>query len=375
MARCALPLTLACLASAWAQTPLQVEIDLAATAYGSPRAWRHARELLAGTAQLDARAPLRVVWRDERLHVLPGERSTQGAYLRATVILGNGIIHVACDQDGHEAWSVDQAAAESAAYRALLDWLDLGGATAARAWFDTPALVGLLGPGFETESPHGVRRALVATECGDLVVARERRDRGERLRARSGGGLLLPAALLWLSQRTATSTDQEQRWLRLAFAARDARRDEAMLQLARFTSADSERGLRALCRDHSTAPRAIESLTRRRAIDSLGQLATLASTQPDAVGEVATAAIATLWPRASAEVRADVRARADRRLHGVLADLDAAKAATMLPRAAPSTDDPTTPPTRRGLAASLLFTAGLLAILLARRSKPTLPPQ
>lgn len=371
----ALTLTLACVAVLRGQTSPRVEIDLAACPTGSgPRAWRYARDWLATSAQLDPHAALRITWDGARLAVAPGQRSTLGAYLRARVTLESGEIQVACDHDGHEAWSIAGAATRTESYRALLAWLDLDRAGSDRAWFDAGALIGLSGPGFETESPVAVRLAVAATECGDLVVAREAAVGAERLRARSAGGLLLPAALLWRNRREAGSIDPEQRWLSLAFAARDARRDEAMLQLTRSVTASSERGLRALCLDPGTAPRALEALTRRGAVGSLTQLASLSSTPDPMTAEVARGAIATLWPRADQTQRAQTRARADRRLLDALDALDRQNA-SFLPQV--RADEPAVPDgePRRNLAAGLLFSAGLLVILVARRFRPPTPPQ
>jgi hypothetical protein len=361
------------LVDAWLSQAPATTVHLAADAERiGPPAWSWAREQLAAAHGGAARASLTLALIDGRLDARPGIALAPGEYLRAELAIGGTIVRATCDFNGRETWLVPTDAANSPIYRQLLAWLDLGAARRSPAWFDTGALVGLIGTGFETDAPTGLWLTIGAAECGELIATIEPTAAGSRLAARSGGGLLLPAALLWLAHHHggAPTEQPEQRWMRLAFAARDSRRDEAALQLGRFASAQGERCLRALLHlDDGTQLRAAESLVRRGAIDSLPLLARLTRTTDLDTRVIAGAAIASLWERADAPTRTGLRSQADAELRALLANLERPRVAGL--HGAESSGDATVPmsPTRRALAATLLFTAGLLAILLARHRR------
>ena len=131
------------------------------------------------------------------------------------------------------------------------------------------------------------------------------------MEGRSRGGLTWPALLLALARHQGNlAIDQEQRWITLAYAARDSRRQEAGMQLARFASSASDRCLRALLRaDDASRVRAIESLARRGAADALPAMLAAAHGDDDALA-AASAAVAALWGGCSDDVRRAARTRA-----------------------------------------------------------------
>jgi hypothetical protein len=149
---------------------------------------------------------------------------------------------------------------------------------------------------------------LGAAECGELIVRALAFGSYVMLEGRSRGGLALPAILVAAARRHAAPLSEEQRWIALAFAARDDRREEAALQLARFASPPSERCLLALLHGQDFAAAcAFEALARRGACDALPQMAALpALARRD---PVAVAALATLWPSCSPEQRSATRAQ------------------------------------------------------------------
>lgn len=286
-----------------------------------------------------------------------------GVYLEGRITTARGTIAVQCDDSGRETWRGGAAAFDAEPLRAFAASTDVARPLGKTAWLDVAVLVGVLGTGIETESPIGLLLTLGAAECGELIVRASRADDELVYEGRSRGGLTLPALLTALARRhSASPLPDEDRWIALAFAARDSRREEAALQLARFPSAASERCLLALLHGQDFVRTcALEALARRRAGGALPEMAaTAAFADRD---PVALAALVTLWPTCSADQRR--RTRAELAANPALLDALDDAGAPHRPRGAGAVD---TGPTRgagsdwRRRAALLVLTLSALGL-------------
>jgi len=317
-----------------ARASAQVEVELALRADqhgGGPPALVWARDHLPHFAPglADPRAALRVRLHAGGISAEPGADRPDDPYLRGRIVApGGDALAVRCDATGYETWEGSAAAAAGCPQvLALLAATDAARPAGALTWVDFAALLGNLTAGVELDSPVGLLLALGGAECGDLVLRAAARGDRFTLEGRSRGGVVFPAILLALAApRGDASAAEEQRWIALAFAARDARREEAAMQLARFGSREGERCLRALLHAGlDTRLRAIEALARRGAAEALPDVVA-ASRRDAASAAAAAAALAALWDRCPEPTRARVRAEVadEPQLASTLARVDAA---------------------------------------------------
>lgn len=228
-----------------------------------------------------------------------------GVYLAGTLTTAEGdAVTIACDFAGRETWSGPSDVLTRPGLRRLLDCLDAARPLGTTVWVDVAVLVGNLAVGFETESTRGLLTTLGATECGELVLHAGAGAGGVVLEGRSRGGVLLPLLLLHLAGvGHDLAAVEERRWIALAFAGRDARREEAVLQLARFRSPDSERCLLALLHQADFARTcALAALAGRGESGALPRMAATPAFDAGA-DAAAAAALATLWSACSPQER------------------------------------------------------------------------
>lgn len=307
-------LALALVGATSAQARLDVRLAADPTQSGPP-ALVFARQQLPRfalhAAALDVDTGLTLVVDAHGVHVAPDSASLPASvYLQGAITTADGTtVTLACDFDGHETWRGSAPAFSAAPLRDFVACTDCWRPIGRTAWLDIAVLVGMLGTGVETESPLGLMLTLGAAECGELIVRGSTDGDQWVLEGRSRGGLVLPALLTHLAQRYDDGRrTEEQRWIALAFAARDSRREEAAIQLARFHSAASERCLLALLHAPDFARvRAIEALARRGASAALPKMAATSAFAAEH-DTVAMAALATLWPACSPEQRRTTRA-------------------------------------------------------------------
>ena len=238
-----------------------------------------------------------------------------------------------CGHDGDEQWRIP------ASFSAPADWLEALAAVGADAigtprTISAPVLAGHLCGGLLEGDPRAALLRIGPALCGDVTWESTQTDDGTVVRGRSGGGLMLPLALLLASSADGSSSPSALR-LR-AFAARDGDRGEAARQLGR---PDRELDVETLCAllhsEDELRLAAIRSLTRRGAASALPQI--LDAATPDMPWSTVAArdALFELWPRAVEAERRDALAALARNrcpeLRGV--DPDARRAA---PGAAPA---------------------------------------
>jgi hypothetical protein len=294
--------------------PLRIELRLAADPERrGPPAWTWLRtEFLPGLrsawpVDLDPLQPCAIDWSGNEFAVRAAPPVGGADYLRATLsIEGVGTVHARCDFEGREVWETDTlrltAGPAVAHWHALLDTLGLLGESEA-VTYDTAALVGNRCPALAVGDPLAPLLTLGAAECGPVTLAAHVDAIRGTLRAvgRSRGGLLLPAALYVLADREGAAARDDlppttERWLLLATAARDARREEAARQLALSWDLDALDTLeRLLLCDDYTRVVAMDALLHRpdatAHLDRILDAATPAIADSEAIASSARARI------------------------------------------------------------------------------------
>jgi hypothetical protein len=264
----------------------------------------------------------------------------------------------ACDVDGVEDWFVPIGFAPPRQWSDLLGDLRADRLDAPRS-LATAVLVSHLAGGLADGDPRADVLRHGASLCGDATWTAWRTAEHVRVRGRSDGGLLLPAALVALARLSGASANALD--LR-AYAARDPDRTEAARQL--FRAGDGAVApLRALLHaDDATRTAAIDALVRRRATDELPAI--VAAAAPDAPWATMAAvdAVQWLWPAASARARQRTRAALLASPCVQLRALDLARHEPM-PREA----IPPAPGRVRALCALAVVALGLLGVWLRAR--------
>jgi hypothetical protein len=292
-------------------------------------------------ADADGKGPPALVWlRQDFLPGLPAwpagldgrqpfvlRASAQGITARATTsplagsaylagefrLPDTGSILLSCDHDGVEDWFAPAGAPLPARLRQLL--ADLGADASGFRTIDVAALAGHLGRVLEGD-PESPLLSLGAAWCGEVTWNTSAGDPGFRVRGRSGGGLLLPCAIVWWATLPEprdpstwwTVSPLPARWSLRAFAARDGDRAEAARQLGGAAAGSFTAVLTALLHaDDQSRAAAMDSLVRQQDASALPRIVAAADPQLPETVAMARSAIVTLWPKASASTREEVR--------------------------------------------------------------------
>lgn len=206
---------------------------------------------------------------------------------------GNGPELVfALTDDGTEDWFVPLSLQPPPAYTRLLHELQAADLDLPRT-IDIAVLAGhLAGPRIDGDQRAELAR--LAALCGELTFVAWRTEHHLRIRARSDGGLLLPALLI---ARLAQDSPTPFTALPLrAFSARDGDRGEATRQLLLGNQAEATRTLRALLlADDELRLQAIDTLVQRRATDELPRIIAAASPAMPLATLAAIDALRALW--------------------------------------------------------------------------------
>lgn len=232
-----------------------------------------------------------------------------GAYLVAEFTLpGLAPVLGECRSDGIEQWSLPAATAAPPAVERLLASLGPTPDGIARTT-DVAALLGHVAPPAADGDPFAALLAAGGSLCGEATWQVRRIGSSLHVRGRSDGGLLLPAALIWLAgHRTggafaAPPVSSDERLRHRAFTARDGDRAEATRQLLRAGPAE-HRTLRALLgADPEARVAAIDALVRQRAASALPRIVVAAEQDSPATVLAVSDAVRELWPIAAADER------------------------------------------------------------------------
>lgn len=211
-----------------------------------------------------------------------------------------------CRNDGSEDWYVPRDFALPAAWRRMLHDLQADVIDEPRS-LDAAVVIGHLAGMLVDGDPRGELLRLGSAECGEVTWQAWTTPTHVRVRGRSEGGLLLPAALLLLArERPPVATASLA--LR-AFAARDGDRAEAARQCVRAPGAKTVRALGALLlADDQVAFAAVDALRRLGNADALPQIVAAARADTPWTALAAADALRDLWPLATPVVRQRTRA-------------------------------------------------------------------
>jgi hypothetical protein len=293
-----------------AQAPLPVAAHaaFAADRDGTAPALAWLRQVLGDRAEWpagrDTAAPFTVHWRDGQLWFGAALELPPGVALAGEITIGGATIGFACQDDGREDWRVrgDAVPPLLAGVVAALQ-PEVDGAPRA---LDLPALIGNVAGAAVEGDGTAEALALGAVQCGEVTVAVRRDGDDLRVIGRSGGGLSVPALLLWCALQRDGHAAPDQRldaWRLRAFGARDGDRAEAARQLQRAGS-DAVPTLCALLHaDEHSRLSAIDGLVRLRAAGELPRIVAAAAPDLPLCVAMAKTAVRELWPLASAATR------------------------------------------------------------------------
>lgn len=211
-----------------------------------------------------------------------------------------------CDHNGHERWHVPKQMQLPHTWRNLLHTLEADLVGTART-LSVPVIAGHLAGGMADGDPAAAALRLCPSLCGDATWMSTQHDGYLEVRGRSGGGLMLPAALVAIA---IVDGGGELSTLSMrAFAARDGDQAEAARQLGRSDRTVDVATLRSLLRgDDPVRLTAIESLVRHRQSQELVNIIAAARADKPWATIAARDAVKRLWPIASITDRNAARA-------------------------------------------------------------------
>jgi hypothetical protein len=221
-------------------------------------------------------------WRGDRLTIAPATPTLPpGSGAAGSFAFGDGPVGLwSCQADGVEDWFLPPDFAVPAAWQGLLPQLATAGLDQPHR-VDVAVLVGHLASALVDADPRATLLRVGASHCGETTWLAWRSPTHLRVRGGSGGGLVLPAALLAIAVADGHGTAPPLP-LR-AFASRDGDRHEAARQLLRSDAATAGPTLRALLHgDDDQRLVAIDALVRRGATHELPRIVAAAQGHPRA---------------------------------------------------------------------------------------------
>lgn len=211
-----------------------------------------------------------------------------------------------CRSDGTEDWFVPLGTALPPAWRRTLHELQADVQGEART-LDVAVVIAHVAGTLLEGDPRAELLQLGAASSGSVTWTAWTTATHLRVRGRSDGGLLLPAALLWTALADPAATAPPL--LLRAFAARDGDRAEAARQCSRTPGPKTVRALSALLQaDDQVAFAAVDALRRLHATEALPQI--VAAARADAPWTTLAAAdtLRALWAEAAPATRQATRA-------------------------------------------------------------------
>ncbi|MEO6598030.1 MAG: hypothetical protein ABIP94_25075 [Planctomycetota bacterium] len=233
-----------------------------------------------------------------------------------------------CADDGSEDWFVPLELRVPASFRQVLQALEADLIDEPRR-LDVSVVIGHLAAAMSDGEPRADLLHLGGSLCGEVTWIAWRTQTHLRVRGRSGGGLLLPAALIALASEGSPGVTTAMS-LR-AFGSRDGDRSEAARQLSR-TSGEALVTLRALlCAEDQVRFAAIDALVRLRAVEEMPRIVAAADPAKPWASLAAADAVRTLWVDASPLVRERTRVALAQSPSRTLRAIDTASLATKRP--------------------------------------------
>ena len=212
----------------------------------------------------------------------------------------------ACETHGRERWFVPADLQVPARWLRLLRAIE-GDLLGAPRTLALPVITGHLAGGMADRDPTAALLRLCPALCGDVTWMAFARGEELEVCGQSGGGLMLPLALLAIAME-AGAGEPSPLSLR-AFAARDPDQTEAARQLGRSDRDVDLDTLRSLLRaEDPVRLTAIESLVRHGQTDELVNIIASASNDKPWATIAARDAVLRLWPATSDDQREEVRA-------------------------------------------------------------------
>jgi hypothetical protein len=211
-----------------------------------------------------------------------------------------------CRSDRTEDWFVPLGATLPAPWRRILGELQAFALDEPRS-LDAAVVIGHLAGTLLEGDQRADLLQLGAASCGEVTWTAWTTPSHLRVRGRSDGGLLLPAALLLVA--LADPVGKTSPLALRAFAARDGDRAEAARQCVRAPGAKTVRALSALLQaDDQVAFAAVDALRRLGAVEALPQIVAAARADAPWTSLAAADTLRALWADAPPATRQATRA-------------------------------------------------------------------
>lgn len=210
-----------------------------------------------------------------------------------------------CDVTGRERWSVPNELTLPHTWHNVLRAIEADLVGTART-LSVPVVAGHLAGGMADGDPGAAVLRICPTLCGDATWMASIRDGHLEVCGKSGGGLMLPAAIfaMVVIDGGGNLSSLSMR----AFASRDADQTEAARQLGRSDRTVDVATLRSLLRGEDPVRlTAIESLVRHGQSQELVHIIAAAHEDKPWATIAARDAVVRLWPATSSEDREAVR--------------------------------------------------------------------
>lgn len=324
---------------------------------------------------LDPNEPFAIVLSTRGLEVMPTRVALPpGVVAAGSCSIGDAAPMVfSCTTDGSEDWYVPRDFVVPGEWRTLLTTLHADALDEPRS-LDAAVVIGHVAGAFVDGDPRGELSRLGGSACGVVAWTAWATPSHLRVRGKSDGGLVLPAALLLLAS-SADAVKANGLALR-AFAARDGDRAEAARQFVRTPDERSLAALRALLlADDTVALAAIDTLVRLRRADELPAIVAAARPEAPWAQLAAADALRELWMDASPTVRNKTRRAIESSASITVRSIDLDRLPT---RTASTPRDEAPPPADeervRALVVLALFGIGLWGLLARERRRLAVAP-
>lgn len=276
---------------------------------------------------MDPRAPFQLRWTNDGVVItrLQQELAPETA-VTGSLTLGEAVpMVIHCASSGIEDWYVPRAIRWPSSWLQRLAELDALVLDVPRT-LATAVVVAHVAGAMAPDDPLTQLLGAAGAACDETTWIAWGERETIRIRGRSEGGLLLPAALLALATR---NSPEMRGYLVRAFGGRDGDRAEATRQLAHSDQPDATDTLRALLHaDDRTRLVAIDTLVRREAAGELPAIVAAGTPQSPWATLAAREALERMWCLATPEIRQRTRAALAKSTSAELRGIDLERLAT-----------------------------------------------